>query len=195
MRIADLEAFDDDQLVRAFVEGSDADALTVLLRRHETQVYGLAYRILGNRSDAYDATQDVFLTVFRKVASFRHESSFSTWIYRLTSNACNDMGRKLKRVPIPVEEVEPEVDAAADEHSFATEDRLMIEGALTELPIDQRTAVVMRDIYGLTYEQISAATGAPEGTVKSRIARGRLALAERLREPGHPRRRLTEKEL
>jgi RNA polymerase sigma-70 factor, ECF subfamily len=176
MRMQGLDSASDESLVAAFVRSGDQEALEVLLRRHESRVFGLAYRMLGNRVDALDATQDVFLTVFRKARSFRHQSAFATWLYRLTVNACNDLGRKKSRAPIPLDEQH----VAGSESFGGVETRLVIEQALDLLVPDQRAAVVMRDLYGMSYEEIGEATGAPVGTVKSRISRGRLRLAELL---------------
>src|SRR2546421_445288 len=94
MWIADLEALSDEELVRRFVSDGVSEAVAVLLRRHQDRVFGLAYRILGNRADAPDASQEVFVGVFRKARSFRHQSVFTTWLYRLTVNACTDLARR-----------------------------------------------------------------------------------------------------
>ena len=174
MRDPDLEAQSDELLVSAFVESKDQRALEVLLARHESRVFGIAYRILGNRADALDATQDVFLTVFRKAGSFRGQAAFTTWLYRLTTNACHDIGRRMARTPLPMETLpHPQSTASGDR----METRLGVEQALRALPQDQRVAVVMRDLYDLDYQQIANATGVPLGTVKSRIARARRTLA------------------
>lgn len=178
MRDAHLESQSDELLVAAFVESNDTRALEILLNRHESRVFGICYRILGNRADALDATQEVFLTVFRKARSFRHEAAFTTWLYRLTTNACHDSGRKNARTPIPSETIPNLEDRSLGDAGT----RLEVEQALASLGEDQKTAVVMRDLYGLSYDEIAAATGAAVGTVKSRIARGRQALSELLRE-------------
>jgi RNA polymerase sigma-70 factor (ECF subfamily) len=170
----------DEDLIRRFVSDGLSDAVDVLLRRHQDRVLGLAYRILGNRSDALDASQEVFVAVFRKAASFRHQSAFTTWLYRLTVNACNDHARRRSRLPQPAEAV----DVASPDAIGRADDRIAIAGAIARLPLEQRTAVVMRDLLGLSYEEIAEATGSAVGTVKSRISRGRLALAGGLGEPG-----------
>ena len=174
----------DEALVSAFVKTGNQSPLEVLLARHESRVFGLAYRILGNRADALDATQDVFLTVFRRAASFRHQSAFTTWLYRLTTNACHDIGRRKARTPVPVEELPAQVGGSESQ----TDTRLAVEEALRALPREQRAPIVMRDLYGMGYEEIAEALGVPSGTVKSRIARGRLRLAELLgtTEGGNP---------
>ena len=192
MRIPDLEAASDEDLVRAFTRRRDAAALDVLLRRHESRVFGLAYRLLGNRADAADATQEVFLVVFRKVKLFHHQSAFTTWLHRLTVNACHDLGRKRARTPLPVEPG-PEQQARAAPDSFGqVDDRLLLEAALAALPEEQRVPIVLRDIRGLSYQEIAEVTGVPIGTVKSRIARGRMELAGRLGEPAPGTQRLRD---
>ena len=180
MWIADLEALSDEELVRRFVSDGLSDAVDVLLRRHQDRVFGLAYRILGNRADALDASQEVFVVVFRKAASFRHQSAFTTWLYRLTVNACNDHARRRSRLPQAAEAV----DVASPDAIGRADDRMAIAGAMRKLPLEQRTAVIMRDLLGLSYEEIAQATGTAVGTVKSRISRGRAALAGGLEEPG-----------
>jgi RNA polymerase sigma-70 factor (ECF subfamily) len=190
----DLELQNDEALVTAFVKTGDQAPLEVLLARHESRVFGMAYRILGNRADALDATQDVFLTVFRRASSFKHQAAFSTWLYRLTTNACHDIGRRKARIPVPVETLPNQPAGSTEGHS---DTRLVVEQSLRGLPEEQRVPIVMRDLYGMSYEEIAAATGSPSGTVKSRIARGRLRLAELLaegREPGAGPGRLTGKQ-
>jgi RNA polymerase sigma-70 factor, ECF subfamily len=191
----DLELQNDEALVTAFVKTGDQAPLEVLLARHESRVFGMAYRILGNRADALDATQDVFLTVFRRASSFKHQAAFSTWLYRLTTNACHDIGRRKSRTPVPMETLPNQPTGTEGE----SDNRLVVEQALRGLPEEQRVPIVMRDLYGMSYEEIAAATGTPPGTVKSRIARGRLRLSELLgmaegREPGAGPGRLTGKE-
>ena len=176
MWIADLEALSDEELVRRFVSSGAPEAVDVLLRRHQDLVFGLAYRILGNRPDALDAAQEVFVMVFRKAASFRHQSAFTTWLYRLTVNACTDLGRRRSRQAVPAEAV----DVAVGDGMGNADDRLDVQEALRALPLEQRTAVIMRDLYGCSYEEIASATDTAVGTVKSRISRGRDALAARL---------------
>lgn len=173
MRIPDLQANSDEELVRAFVTEDDRDALEVLLRRHETRVYGLAFRLLGNRADALDATQDAFLNLFRKAHSFKGEAAFATWLHRLAINACRDLGRKRSRAPEPVQQVE----AAVADALGRADDRMLVESALARLPEEQRTVTILRDLQGHSYQEISEITGVPVGTVKSRIARARMALA------------------
>jgi len=177
MRIAGLEELPDEDLVRLFTSSKDGDALEVLLLRHESKVFGLAYRILGNRQDALDVAQEVFIGVFRKAGSFQYRSAFATWLFRLTSNACKDFIRKSRRTPTPMEITETAGRSESDGYDTAVK-HLDLHKALLSLDLEQRTVVVMRDIYELSYEEIAQATGSPEGTVKSRIARGREKLAQ-----------------
>lgn len=192
MWIADLEALSDEDLVARYVSGGVADAVDVLIRRHQDRVFGLAFRILGNRADALDAAQEVFVGVFRKAGSFRHQAAFTTWLYRLTVNACTDLGRRRARLPALSVDT-PGAEVAVPDAVGAMVGRLDVEAGLRTLALEQRAAVIMRDLYGLTYEEIAEATGAAVGTVKSRIARGRAALARSLAEPEGGGGRLTPK--
>jgi RNA polymerase sigma-70 factor, ECF subfamily len=200
--LPELEASSDEDLVRAYTEGRDHAALGVLLRRHESRIFAVAYRLLGNRADAADATQEVFVTVFRKARLFQHQSAFTTWLHRLTVNACHDLGRKRARAPVPHAggPTDPEHVAgrnsrrgsgrAGRESPMGTDafgqvdDRLLVEAGLAALPEVQRVPIVLRDLQGLSYQEIAAATGVPIGTVKSRIARGRMELAAQLGKAG-----------
>ncbi|HEY8201612.1 MAG TPA: sigma-70 family RNA polymerase sigma factor [Actinomycetota bacterium] len=208
--LPELEASSDEDLVRAFTQRRDHTALEVLLRRHEARVFAVAYRLLGNRADAADATQEVFVTVFRKARLFRHQSAFTTWLHRLTVNACHDLGRKRARTPQP-HAGDPTDPGHAAGHSPSrgrrgparesgtardafgqVDDRLVVEAGLAALPEEQRVPIVLRDLEGLSYQEIADAMGVPIGTVKSRIARGRMELAARLGEPAPGTQRLKD---
>ena len=205
MRLPELEASSDEDLVRAYTRDRDHAALEVLLRRHEARVFAVAYRLLGNRADAADATQEVFVTVFRKARLFRHQSAFTTWLHRLTVNACHDLGRKRARTPLPHtgDPTDPGLtqgrspgrspgpgpareSGTAPDAFGQVDDRLLVEAALGALPEQQRVPIVLRDLEGLSYQEIADATGVPIGTVKSRIARGRMELAAQLEATGEP---------
>lgn len=196
MHIRDLEGESDEDLVRAFVKKDDRDALEVLLRRHESRVYGLAFRLLGNRADALDATQETFINVFRKARTFKGEAAFTTWLHRLTTNACHDLGRKQARTPEPAAEIEAPSSSSGFE---GADSRIAIELALTKLPELQRTVAILRDLRGFSYLEIAEITATPVGTVKSRIARARSTLAailfsETRGEPAPQPSRLTDTE-
>lgn len=175
MRTGDLSGASDHDLVKAFA-GGDQNAVEELLRRHQNRVYGLAFRLLGNRPDALDATQEVFVTLLRKARTFRAESAFSTWLYRVTANACYDIQRRHSREPQGIKVPELPVP----DRTSSVESRMVVEEALAGLPQDQRTALVLREINDLPYEEIADVTGVAIGTVKSRIARARAALVEAL---------------
>jgi RNA polymerase sigma-70 factor, ECF subfamily len=188
MRLPELENAADEELVAMFVGGRDLDALEVLLRRHQAKVYALAFRILGNHADAQDAAQEVFITLYTKSSSFRRQAAFSTWLYRLTANAATDIGRRKSRAPVPAAApAEPRFDELP-----AVDEKMAIEAGLATIDAAQRAAVVLRDIYGCSYEEIGQITGAPIGTVKSRIARARGALAAALGEPSEEESRLRD---
>ena len=166
----------DEDLVRRFLAG-DRAAFSTLVERHERRVYNVAYRVLGRPEDAADATQEVFLTCLRKLRGFRGTSAFTTWLHRVTVNTCYDALRKRGRED-PVEEVPARV-AGADvaERAVAAADG---HRGLARVPAEFRVVLVLHDIQGLPYEEIAEALGAPLGTVKSRLHRGRVALARAL---------------
>jgi RNA polymerase sigma-70 factor (ECF subfamily) len=137
--------------------------------------------MLHNRSDALESTQEIFLTAFRRASSFRGDSAFGTWLYRIAINHCKDVLRRHKDVLLEQEHLEidrrPRTEGALDDIANL---RLDLSRALAELPDDYREAVVMHDLGGLPYEEIATLTGVPIGTVKSRISRGRRRLARLL---------------
>ncbi|MFN2490723.1 MAG: RNA polymerase sigma factor [Actinomycetota bacterium] len=173
----------DEELLARFV-GGDESAFTELMQRHEDRIFGVALRITGDRGDALDATQEAFISLFRRAESFRGGSEFATWLYRIGINAARDQVRKRRRGPTleaePDEAGDPSPGAPVDETSVA---RIDLARALATLPEDYREAVVMHDLGGIPYEEIARISGVALGTVKSRISRGRRLLAERLEHP------------
>lgn len=171
----------DEQLLRAFV-GGDRPSFDVLVRRHEDRIFSLALRITGDRGDAFDATQDTFVALFKRATTFRGDAAFATWLYRIGINAARDVVRRKRRVPTTLGEVEdePATTPAVDE---TVPQRLAIVTALQALPDDYREAVALHDLAGLPYDEIATLTGVALGTVKSRISRGRRRLAELLEQP------------
>ncbi|MEX1045882.1 MAG: sigma-70 family RNA polymerase sigma factor [Actinomycetota bacterium] len=164
----------DAGLVRRFVAG-DEDAFDRLVRRHEVRVYNIAYRMVGRAEDAKDVTQEAFLTAFRKLPSFRGDSAFSTWMHRVTLNACHDLLRKRKRGPVPFgDETDP--GPPAGDHADRVASALDVQRALLQVPEDFRAVLVLHDVQGHPYEEIASALEIPVGTVKSRLHRGRVAL-------------------
>jgi RNA polymerase sigma-70 factor, ECF subfamily len=158
--------------------------MDAFLRVHFDRIFAICRRITGNDADAADATQEAMLAVVRGLPRFDGRSSITTWLYRVTTNACLDELRRRKRRPavgLPeLERIEASVGPAVDE-AFA--DHLRLNAALAALPEEFRVPVVLRDVGDLDYAEIATVLGIPAGTVRSRIARGRMALARSLGEP------------
>jgi RNA polymerase sigma-70 factor, ECF subfamily len=165
----------DGPLVKRAQKG-DRWALEQLVERHQHKLYTLAARVLGSPNDAADAVQEAFIRAWLGLGSFRHGARFSTWLYRICLNAAHD--QRAKRGPAPLDETiepaDPRDEFAAHELSGALQDAL---GALDE---DYRVAVVLYDVLGCSYAEIAELTGVAEGTVKSRIFRGRTRLGDLL---------------
>ncbi len=183
---ADLAA----SLIGRFVAG-DRRAFDDLMRAEEDRVFAVCMRIMGSRADALDATQDTFVTVFRKAHQYDGRAAVSTWLYRIAVNTCYDLLRKQKRRPA---EAYPEgfdpADTAAIDEMGAVELRPELEDALARLPQEYRTAVILSDLHGLALPDVAEVLGVPVGTVKSRVFRGRRQLASiignRPGSPNHP---------
>jgi RNA polymerase sigma-70 factor (ECF subfamily) len=168
-----------DVTLAAAAARGDRRALDRLLERHVDRVYGICRRVLGNHDDALDATQEALLAIARRVGTFDGRSQFTTWMYRVASNAAIDEARRRNRRPTPSEhEVDRPTTAAPVADVVA--DRVDIDAALAGIPPEFRAAVALRDLAGLDYAEIAAILDVPPGTVRSRIARGRAALADRL---------------
>ena len=170
----------DSELIARVVSG-DRDAFNELMRTHEDRVFSVCLRIMGDREKALDATQETFLTLFRKAGQFKGESALGTWIYRIAVNTCYDQLRKAKRRPsehLP-DHVDPS-DPSAEDAMESAALRPDIEEALDALPPEFRSAVVLSDLEGLSMPETASALGIPIGTVKSRVFRGRRLLAKKL---------------
>ena len=167
----------DEELISRHLSG-DRSAFGLLVERHQRRVYNLTYRMLGRPEDAADAAQDAFVTCMQKLSGFRGTSAFTTWLHRVTVNICYDALRKRAR-EVPVEEQE---DSAAAPGDLAADSAAAVDvqRALLQVPDEFRAVLVMHDVQGVPYEEIAEALGAPVGTVKSRLHRGRVALARAL---------------
>lgn len=168
------------ELLARVVTG-DRDAFDTIMRSHEDRVFSVCLRILGNREKALDATQDTFLTVFRKADQFQGRSAVGTWIYRIAVNVCYDQIRRAKRrpsesLPDHVDPADPSAEAAIDSAALRPE----IEIALATLPAEFRNAVILSDLEGLSLPEVAEVLDVPIGTVKSRVFRGRRLLAAQL---------------
>lgn len=181
-----MSGVDDRELVSR-TQAGDRGALDELLRRHYDRIYAICRRIAGNDADAADATQEALLAIVRGIARFDGRSAFSTWSYRVTTNACLDELRRRKRRPLPsvIDEQEDWGERTPDPSSSHFDqdivERDVMATALQELPDDFRIPVILRDCAGLDYAEIAATLDIPAGTVRSRIARGRAKLAELVR--------------
>jgi len=167
----------DESLLAAHLRG-DPRAFGVLVTRHERRIYGLCLRILGNREDAEDATQEAFLAALRKAASFRRAAAFSTWLYRIAVNAATDQARRRGRSRATT--LDPEDAGVADpgvDLGEAVTAAVAVQTALTKVPEEFRVAVVLCEMYQVPYADAAQILEVPVGTVKSRVFRGRAALA------------------
>jgi RNA polymerase sigma-70 factor (ECF subfamily) len=170
----------------------DESAFNELVLTYERRVFALVFRMLGRRDEAEDLAQEVFVQVFKAIDQFRGESKLSTWIYRIAVNLCKNRTKYLTRRHAGRQE---DVDAIADRTTFASAKGVsvgdiarpdeLVEGmqlevvvkrAIAEMDPDFRAVLVLRDVEDLSYEEIAAITGLPDGTVKSRIHRGRTQL-------------------
>lgn len=171
-------AAEDVDLIGRYLKG-DLKAFDELMRAHEDRVFGICLRMLRDRDAALDVSQETFLTVFRKADRYKAEAAFSTWLYRVTMNACYDYLRRTKRRRADAlpEGLDPPDPRAGDPLESA-EIRPDIEAALGQLPEEFRSAIVLVDLQGLAIDQTAEILGVPPGTVKSRVFRGRRLLAE-----------------
>jgi RNA polymerase sigma-70 factor (ECF subfamily) len=165
----------DEVLVRRAQRG-ERYAFEQLVERHEQRLYTLAARVLGSREDAADAVQEALIRAWVSLPKFRGDARFSTWLYRIVVNAAHDVRAKRRERPVeePPDPVDPRDRFA--EHELSNE----LQRALDGLDENYRVAVVLYDVLGCSYAEIAEMTGVAEGTVKSRIFRGRSELAERL---------------
>ena len=177
-------------------KAGDRAAFAGLVSAYEGKIYNLALRYLGSREDAMDASQEVFLRVFRFLPGFQEESGFSTWIYRIGVNVCKDMlHRRLKRaeqpLEVPDEEDEgrpvdvPDLRYDPERIMEGVELRQALSDAILALPEQQREIIILRDIRGLSYEEIALALTLEAGTVKSRLFRARENLRKKLLQNGN----------
>ena len=173
---------DDAALLRAHVAG-DRYAFAELVRRHRDRLWAVALRTLGDREEAADALQDALISAFRSADRFRGDAAVTTWLHRIVVNACLDrVRRRQSRPTVPLADTDPHPIAPVDSETV-----LDVRAALAKLPYEQRTALILVDVQGYPVGEAAAILQVPEGTVKSRCARGRARLAAllgHLRNPG-----------
>jgi len=182
----------DAQLVQQCLRG-EGPAWEELVRRHTRRVYNICYRFTGNATDAQDLSQEVFLRIYRTLASYRPAyGAFPTWLTSVTRNLLIDHYRRTKRDRItdslddamPVVENKASSARRPDEQALLGELSSQVQSALTRLSPELREAVILRDLQQLDYAEIQTVLAVPEGTVKSRINRGRIELARVLQQMG-----------
>jgi RNA polymerase sigma-70 factor, ECF subfamily len=182
----------DEELVARSIRG-DADSFNELILRWERPIYALAYRTIGREEDARDVCQETFLRAFRALPGFRGQAKFSSWLYRIALNLCRDWVRRERRAPV----VQPPPDtdlmelAAATEPSESIEELVArkdlaqaVERAMAVLPEEQRTAIVLKEYHGLTFQEIADLVGCPLSTVKTRLYQGLTVLRRELAKTG-----------
>ena len=186
---------EESALIAAVLAG-DTESFSPLVEEYQDRVFRLALRLLGNEADAADAAQDAFVRAYTSLGSFRGDSRFSVWLYRLTNNICIDLLRRRKRqdaVPLQSEDEEgEETELALPDERFSperilerTEDVRAVREAIAALPEDCREILVMREIGGLSYEELARVLSLEPGTVKSRLNRARKKLCALLMESGN----------
>ena len=178
----------DEELVARSI-GGDADSFNQLIVRWERPIYALAYRTIGREEDARDVCQETFLRAFRALPGFRGQAKFSSWLYRIALNLCRDWIRRERRTGFvqPPEDVDLIDFIAAAEPSESIEDLVSrkdqmraVERAMALLPEDQRTAIVLKEYHGLTFQEIADLLGCPLSTVKTRLYQGLSVLRREL---------------
>jgi RNA polymerase sigma-70 factor (ECF subfamily) len=175
-----------DAVLAERASGGDRRALEVLLDRHADRVHAVCRRIVAHPEDALDATQEAMIAIARGIRRFDGRAAFTTWCYRVATNAALDELRRKRRRPLPSDPATgPEPVAIGPSTEERVGARLDVDAALRELPEDFRVAVVLRDLCDLDYAEIADVLDVPPGTVRSRISRGRALLVERLDATGN----------
>ncbi len=192
-------AWTDEELVARSVAG-DKESFDQLILRWERPIYALAYRVIGRDEDARDVCQETFLRAFRALPGFKGQAKFSSWLYRITLNLCRDWIRRQKRTPIVAS---PEgldiVELAAEQGPVESIEDLVARNqlsetvavAMRELPEEQRTAIILKEYHGLTFQEIADLQGCPLSTVKTRLYQGLSVLRRDLEARGMTRARAT----
>jgi RNA polymerase sigma-70 factor, ECF subfamily len=185
-------ASSDEELV-ALSQGGDLDSFNQLVVRWERPIYALAYRVIGREEDARDVAQETFLRAFRALKGFKGQAKFSSWLYRITLNLCRDWMRRERRTPLaPTPEGIDLVELAGEETVSETIEELVgrrqlgraVSKAMAQLPEEQRTAIILKEYHGLTFQEIADLLDCPLSTVKTRLYQGLSVVRKQLQEAG-----------
>jgi RNA polymerase sigma-70 factor (ECF subfamily) len=194
-------AVTDEELVAKTVAG-DAESFNQLIKRWERPIYALAYRTIGRDEDARDVCQETFLRAFRALPGFKGQAKFSSWLYRITLNLCRDWIRRQRRTPVvSAPEGVDIVELASEQGPIESIEDLVARSQLTRtvgeamrlLPEEQRTAIILKEYHGLTFQEIADLQGCPLSTVKTRLYQGLSVLRRHLDVKGRTGVRTTEK--
>ena len=182
---------DEDLVARS--RGGDVDSFNQLILRWERPIYALAYRVIGREEDARDVCQETFLRAFRALPGFKGQAKFSSWLYRIALNLCRDWIRRRRRAPIVEvpEGVDP-LDLVAEREPTESIEELVsrrelsaaVEEAMALLPEEQRTAIILKEYHGMTFQEIAELQGCPLSTVKTRLYQGLTVLRRHLERRG-----------
>jgi RNA polymerase sigma-70 factor, ECF subfamily len=182
----------DEELV-ALSMGGDVESFNQLVLRWERPIYALAYRVIGREEEARDVVQETFLRAFRGIGNFRGQAKFSSWVYRIALNLCRDWIRRERRAPIlPTPEGVDVVELAAEQEPAESIEDLVarkdmsrvVAEVMTKLPDEQRTAIILKEYHGMTFQEIADLQGVPLSTVKTRLYQGLNVLRRYLAEHG-----------
>jgi RNA polymerase sigma-70 factor, ECF subfamily len=199
-----MEEAQEQELVER-LKRQDEAAFNELVRLYDKRVFRLVLRMLNDRTEAEDVAQEVFVTIFKAIGSFRGESKLSTWIYRIATNHCKNrvkyLDRRARGKKTELDELSEHgaMESASmsssaqvsrpDEQAEANQIERIVRAAIAELDDDQRELVILRDVENLSYEEIQQITGLPEGTVKSRLHRARLVLMKAVQKASEPKKK------
>lgn len=182
----------DEELVAKSI-GGDTDSFNQLVLRWERPIYALAYRVIGREEEARDVVQETFLRAFRSLRGFKGQAKFSSWLYRIALNLCRDWVRRERRAPFaPTPEGVDVVELAGETESRDRPDELAtrrdlsraVAKAMASLTDEQRTAVILKEYQGLTFQEIADLQGCPLSTVKTRLYQGLTMLRRELGRAG-----------
>ncbi len=182
----------DEELVARSM-GGDLDSFNQLVLRWERPIYALAYRVIGREEDARDVAQETFLRAFRALKGFKGQAKFSSWLYRITLNLCRDWIRRERRTPVvqapegvDVIELAGETSPSESIEELVSRHQIgrAVGKAMSQLPEEQRTAIILKEYHGLTFQEIADLLDCPLSTVKTRLYQGLTVLRKRLREAG-----------